>query len=210
MDYNAITLDRFDRAVKKLLAIKNGGILGTLSPELQAGVDLTPADNELMASLGYIPFARGYYVAAVAGQYSKVEVVNLTTAASPWLVVVTAMTATAGGASASWLGIQSGAGGRALTVGSLVNRDTRQWGVAGLVPVTVATLNYGNEAATSVYATQLAAPYMPSAVPVQCPSLPVYLGPLSSLLWEQNTVNLTMYVSVAGYARQLDPGELVP
>lgn len=211
MEFNALSVDRFDRAVKKLFAIKNGGILSTLAAELGASVDLTPGtDNELLSSLGYIPFARGYYIAPVAGQYTKCEVVNLSTPANPWLVVVTSLFATAGAATATWLGIQSGGGGRALTVGSLVTRDTRLWGAAGLVPVTVATFNYGNEAATAVYATNLGTPYMPSAIPTQAIETPVYLGPLSSLLWEENTVNVSMYATVMGYMRPLDPGELVP
>lgn len=213
MDFNAVTVDRFDRAAKKLCAIKNGGILSTLAGELTASVDFTPADNELMASLGMVPWSKGFSIAAVAGQYSSAELINASTAAAPWLVVVTAAWFCPGATSTLYLSAQQGAaGGLAIAPSSVVHRDTRLWGAAGLLPITVVEFRAGTVAGVPpVYATIITDLLSLGNTPCNLlPTEPVYLGPLSSIAIQGSTANSAGVVTFTGYARPLDLGELVP
>lgn len=69
MQYNEIQTARAENLARRLLGIRNGGIIPSLSPELGLSFDL-PQHEDLEALAGYIRFGFAKQASAVAGEYS--------------------------------------------------------------------------------------------------------------------------------------------
>lgn len=94
-EYNAIQSSRLERWARRLLGVRNGGIMPTIAPELAAAINLPLyLDTDHLA--GYDPWSSAGLVSAVAGQFGGVEVVNAFVDA---LVVLSIEGSTAAGAS---------------------------------------------------------------------------------------------------------------
>jgi hypothetical protein len=76
--YNAIQTDRLENFVRRFLAVRNGGILPTVAPEL--GVEVTlPQLEDSMGLAGYIPWGTSFALGAGgAGTFNFVWFSNQT------------------------------------------------------------------------------------------------------------------------------------
>lgn len=75
MQYNELQTSRLENFARRLLGIRNGGVVPALSPEV--GLELAvPGMADLLGLGGYIRWGFGILSAAVAGQYSGVWVTN--------------------------------------------------------------------------------------------------------------------------------------
>lgn len=206
MDFNGIQTERFERLGRKLLSIKNAGVIATLAPELQIGVDV-PVRPTDWAYLGESHFSWGYFVAAVAAQYSRFGIRNNGADA---VVVVTGFTLAGTAAMGQYFlsqSIAAGLGGLAVQLCS--PSDTRQRGTLADVIVeagaavnappfwgTASVVHWGYDATATEHTVTLPEPLV--------------LGPAGKLLLECNQINLGIFGGFTGYTRKLDPGELVP
>lgn len=73
--FNGINTDRLERFARRLLGIRQGGIMPSLSPEPAVSVDL-PFTPDLLALSGAVPWGAGVVVGAVAAQFGAVRIAN--------------------------------------------------------------------------------------------------------------------------------------
>lgn len=207
MDFNAIQTERYERLARKLLAIKNAGVLTTLAAELQLGIEipLRPTDA---AYLGEQHFSWHYFVAAVAGQYSRLGLRN--NAADAVLVVTSFTIASTAAMGQYMLSMSTAAGLGGMAAGIAISNDTRdrRSSLADVIPESGA-----NVAAAPYWGTASVVHWGYDAAPTEHTVVlaePLVLGPAGKCLLECNTVNLGIFGGFTGYTRKLDPGELVP
>lgn len=78
MKYNGIQTDRLEDFARRLLGIRNGGVVPTLSPECAIEVGL-PQTLDLLALSGAWPYCASGAYAAVAGEFPCVVITNSST-----------------------------------------------------------------------------------------------------------------------------------
>lgn len=199
--YNAIQTDRLENFVRRYLAVRNGGILPTVAPEL--GVEVTlPQLEDAMGLAGYIPWGAGSEIAAVAANFSIVHIANLTAAQ---LMVVQVTLATTAALTAYWsLGPAPGAA--LIAAGDAGWRDSRR--TQGSFPLNAngIQIQAGVIAAIPPAAhNRIAATRLAANTPATSPW--VVLSPGQGFAGYLNTVNLAMTFSVTGYLRDMVPDE---
>lgn len=86
-EYNALQTARLDNFARRLLGVRNGGVLPLVSPEASVEIALPQAaDSEALA--GLIPWGGFAQQAAVAGEIPWTQITNGTTEGQPALLVL--------------------------------------------------------------------------------------------------------------------------
>lgn len=199
-EYNALQTSRLDKWVRKLLGIRNGGVMPTVAPELGVALNV-PMLEDGMLPAGYEPFGIGTFVAAVAAQNAFVSVINGYTDA----LVILRFWASAGGASGWDVALGAGIGAPGIAVNNTSVRDLRR--AQSSLPLGATTLNVA--AGTQALAVPPVGHQRVWSAPANLASSPwVVLAPSSGATCYATVVNIALYCSVEGYIRHVDPDEL--
>lgn len=205
-DYNAVQIDRVENLTRRLLGVRNGGILPTVAPELS--VDLgVPALEDVLPLAGYIRFGVCAEVGAVAAQIAWCCVANLT---SRQLFGVS-LQAGATAATQFWLL------GSLVQAGGLLAADRANWLDFRRTRVSLPLNSTGIQVTTGntvnappglgVALNAMAELYCPANTSIKFPT--VILPPGTACTVAQNTVNAGMIVSGECWLRDIIPDELV-
>lgn len=202
-EYNAVQTSRLEGWVKRLLGIRNGGIMPTLAPELAAAINL-PMYEDIDLLAGYVPWGAASTIGAVAAQNAQVTVQNNFTSA----LVLLRFGVSGSVTSAFEFCTGPGLGGPAIGVTSAGFRDTRR--PIGSFPLGASGLNL--TANTQVLASPPAAHFRVSQVVVSANGWQYspwfVIEPNTALVLSMPTVNAQMVWSIEGFIRQVDPDEL--
>lgn len=206
-DYNSIQTDRIENLTRRLLGVRNGGIVPAVSPEL--AVDLSvPQLEDVLPLAGYIRFGAGGLQGAVAAQYSYAAVSNLT----PGSLLGVRLTGTLIVNGAIWFATSD-----ATVAGALISPNNVAWLDKRRLAASFPLNANGVQIASSTSAT--APPTTPGVsrgagyitglarVPITFPWC--VLPPQTACLLITDSVNVDLYFSVEAWMRTYQPDELV-
>lgn len=201
--YNSIQTSRLENYIRRLLGVRNGGIVPTVAPEL--GVDVTlPQLEDALALAGYVPFGLAHNVAAVAAQFGAASVFNATAAQ----LLVLQFTASANGNAIIYNSVGPSLGLGLLPAANAMWRDTRR--AAAAFPLNAAGLSVtdGTLAAIPPGAhNMVAAGRVLANTVVQGPWLVLSPGQ-GAAVWA-DLANVAFTWQAEGYVRDMIPDELV-
>lgn len=201
--FNGINTDRLESFARKLLGIRQGGIVPTLSPEPNLSLNV-PYQPDQDALSGAWPFGMGITQAAVAGQLSWFHIVNLSSLANPVLLLVRPRAAPSAN---SQVLISVGTpdtgplGGVALNPTDMAWRDTRR--PATSFPAGGATVlaEIGTGAALPGPVVWHTVARLTSLAQTMCEGPWIILAPQTGLLISNSVVNASLHATIEGFYR---------
>lgn len=205
MKFNGIQTDRLEDFARRLLGIRQGGIVPTLSPEAALEIGL-PQTLDAFALAGAWPWGSGGFYAAVAGEFAALNATN----GSPNLLVTLQFAVSMGATSLVTLvrGTKTLDGAGPISIldqGGIDYRDTRR--TRGNFP----TLALGFQFATALTASVTGLNVIGRGASVGSSTLvlpEVVLAPGESVSLIAGTANSSLTWQATGTIRAANPDEL--
>jgi hypothetical protein len=197
---NEILVPRYNEALHKLLAMKEGAPAPQLSPDIQPVLDVTGGSFEMLRLLGVIPWIATFNYGPHAGEYSYAGVRN--PPGSNIITVVERVLFRPTGTQVLQLYyIQAGVLPWSI-YGVTIRRDT-----VGLVPgagMNVPQTQDCGYHSAAIAGNLIMEAYLGYSLQVD---MPFVLGPGDAIIVKGPTTNTMVSISMWGYERVLEPSE---